>query len=371
MRINKKGILLVLALVIVSGVVGIYYYIKYTRYSSIQVVETHERIGKDNGNYIQYAGGVLKYSKDGIAFLTQEGAQKWNQSCQMTNPMTEVNGETVAVADQSGTSILVFEKKGLKGEIKTTRPIEKVAVSRQGIVAAVLQDAEAPQVICYDAKGNVLVKHTASFENTGYPIDIAISDDGKVLLVSYLCIDGNMMNTKVSYFHFGEAGENKTDHLVAQKEYQDTIIPTTAFIGKSKSILISEKSLIIYESHETPKEDKVIQLEKEIKSVAYDERYVAYVLKNKESSSYELRIFSTSGEQIGSTKFEGEYANIKIAGKEIILFSANMCAIFTEKGVCRYQGTYENNIIDIFPISGLNKYMMISVNGFEEVQLTK
>lgn len=371
MKINKKGIVIAI-LILAVGAAGIVYYLtQNTTYESIRVVDTCESIGMDNGNYIQYNDGVLKYSKDGIAFLTQQGVQLWNQSCQMANPIVEMSEKAAVVADQGGTSILVFQKEGIKGEIKTTRPIEKVAVSEQGIVATVLQDADTPMVMCYDAKGNILVKHTASLQNTGYPLDVAISPDGNVLLVSYLCMEGTTLYTKAAYYHFGEAGENKINHLVTETDYQDTIIPTTAFLGGEKSLLISEHSFILYEGLENPKEKRVVELEKEIRSVAYDKEHIAFVLKNEDSSYYELRIYNTSGTLLGSAEFEGEYANVKVTRKQIVLFSANTCAIFNEKGFCKYQGTLENSIINLFPITGINKYMMISANGFEEVQLVK
>ena len=75
----------------------------------------------------------------------------------MKNPIVEVCKGTAAVGDQSGTSILVFQKDGLKGEIKTTSPIQKLVVSEQGIVGVVLKGESTQQIICYDAKGNILV----------------------------------------------------------------------------------------------------------------------------------------------------------------------------------------------------------------------
>ena len=45
--------------------------------------------------------------------------------------------------------MVVFQKEGVKGEIDTTMPIEHVAVSKQGIVGAILKNdssaiADAP-----------------------------------------------------------------------------------------------------------------------------------------------------------------------------------------------------------------------------------
>lgn len=368
-RLTK--ILIAALIVVLIAVVGFYYYLQYSTYENVEIVKTYENEGSDNGNYVQYLDGVLKYNKDGIAMLTEEGEEIWNQPCQMSRPIAEICKGSAAVADKGGTSVLVFQKNGLKGEIQTTKPIEKITVSEQGIVAAILQDEETPRVMCYDAKGNVLVEHKASLLNTGYPIDIAISQDGNVLLVSYLGIKGTSVSTNVVYYNFGAAGQDKTDYMVAQKEYENTIVPTVAFLDEDTSLLVTDHSLVIYEGLDEPKESNTIELDKEIKSVAYDDENIVLVLKNTENTSYELRMYSVEGKQIMSAEFEGEYANIKIEGNQVLLYSGNTCAIFNRKGICKYQGALEYGITNVYPISGLNKYMMISATGFMEVQLAK
>lgn len=361
----------IVVLIVLLAMLGAGYAFRYTTYDYVHIVKNYESESTDNGKYIQYIDGVLEYSRDGIAMLTKEGKELWNQACQMKSPIVEICNETAAVADQGGTSIYVFQKNGLKGEIGTTRPIEKITVSAQGIVAAVLQDEENPMVMCYDAKGNVLVEHKTSLKNTGYPVDLAISPDGNVLLVSYLCTKGNGLASKVSYYHFGEAGEDKPDHQVAQKEYSDTIVPTTVFLDKDTSMLVSDHALIFYEGLNEPKEAVVVELDKEIRSVAYNEKYVALVLKNAETDGYELRLYRTDGKQKMTADLDREYSNLKVADGQVLLFEENQCAIFNDAGVCKFQGTMEMYVTDIFPVTGFHKYMVINADGFQEIQLAK
>ena len=67
------------------------------------------------------------------------GKEKWNQSYQIKNPMIDVSDKSAAVADKEGNDILILQEDGLKGEVHTTKPIEKVSVSEQGIVSAILK----------------------------------------------------------------------------------------------------------------------------------------------------------------------------------------------------------------------------------------
>jgi len=357
-------------LVLAASVTGIYIF-KNTTYEYIQTVTSHENGSANGGNYMEYAGGVLVYSRDGVAMLTKEGKEIWNQPCQISNPMAEICKEAAVVADQGGTNIYVFKKDGLKGEIQTTRPVERVTVSAQGIVAAILQDEENPKVMCYDAKGNVLVENKASLTTTGYPVAIDLSQDGKVLIVSYLYTNGTGVVSKVVFYHFGETGEKKEDYQVAQKEYADTIIPTAVFLDQDTSLFVTDQSLVLYEGLEEPKEKQVINLNKEIRSIAYNEKYIALVLKNSGETGYELRMYRVNGKQLMSVPVEGEYANIKISKGQVLLYDESKCAIFNNAGVCKYKGTLEMHVLHMFAVTGLNKYMVISTNGFQEIQLVK
>lgn len=350
---------------------GVFFWMKYRIYNSVQIIETYEDVSVDKGNYIAYAGGILKYSKDGAALFDKQGQELWNHPCQMSHPIVEICEDAAVVGDEGGTDILVFQKDGLKGEIHTTRPIEKLTVSSQGIVAAVLKNEATPKVMCYDAKGNLLVEHNASMTNTGYPIDIALSQDGNTLLVSYLYTKGSKVATKVVYYHFEGTDKKNDEHQATTMEYENTIIPMTAFLNQNTSVLIGDNLLVFCEGSVSPKEKQRIVLKKEIRSVAYNDKYVALVLKNVQKSGYELCVYHANGKKVMSTDFEGEYNNIELLGNEIGLFDGNQCAIFNTAGVCKYAGKMEVNIKAMFPVIGINKYVVISTNGFQKIQLVK
>lgn len=363
---------IIIAIVIVLLLaLGVGLYLKYQTYQGVAVDATYKSKESDNSNYMEYAGGVLKYSRDGVVFLNKKGEEVWNQPCQMQNPVVEVCKGTAAVGDQGGTSILIFQKDGLKGEIKATSPIQKMVVSEQGIVGAVLKGEPAQQIVCYDKKGNILVEQKTSLVNTGYPLDIALSNNGKVLLVSYLYTEGSKTVTKVVCYHFGKEGEGKKDHQIFEQIYDENVIPTVAFLDEKNSVLVGNDMIVFCKGVNDFREVKKIKIKKEIESVAYNESGVVMILKNAGKTEYELRLYDKNGKQILSKDFEGEYGNIKIAGNQVILYDGNQCMIWTRSGICKFEGKMETNIMEIFPLAGLNKYMMISADGLHQIHLIK
>ena len=179
---------------IVAASVGIYLFIHLQTYTNVRVANTYPEAGSTDSNYKEFSEGVLRYSRDGMAYLSQQGEEKWNQAYQIKTPTVVAGDDCAIIFDKGGNDVVIFQKDGVKGEIHTTLPIEKATVSSQGIVCAVLKDSSSPKIVCYDTAGNILVEHKTSLTGTGYPMDVAISSDAEVMQVTYLCdIKGSLL----------------------------------------------------------------------------------------------------------------------------------------------------------------------------------
>ena len=357
--------------VVLAFIVGVYLLINLQTYSRARVSETYAVKGSVNNSYEQFAQGVLKYSKDGISYLNQKGEEEWNQPYQMKNPFVEVEEKSAAVADKGGNDIIVLQQDGTKGEIHTTMPVEKIAVSEQGIVSAVLKDESSAKIICYDSAGNILVEHKTSLSGTGYPLDVSLSEDGEVMQVLYLYTQAGEITSRIVYYNFGSAGEGKTDHQVSYKEYENSIVASGFFLNKSTSVAVGDDCLMIYRGKDVPEEKIKITIEKEIKSIFHNQKYIGMVLKNEGKAGYELRLYNQSGKVVMSENFTGDYGHVKLCGSQVILYDGKKCCIFMKSGVQKFDGEMDNNILEIFPISGVNKYIVMNANGMEKVRLVK
>lgn len=367
---SMRRIVIRVSLVILL-IVGVYLVVTRQSYDKVRVVGNYLEKEEGNSSYVKFGSGVIQYSRDGVSFRNKKGKELWNQPCQIQNPVFDINKETVAVADSGGNDILVFNKTGLKGEIHTTMPIEKISVSSQGIVSAILKNETTPQVVVYDAAGNLLVEHKASVSGTGYPTDIAISENGYALLVSYMYVKDGKIMTRIAHYNFGESGQNEADFLVGSQEYEDTIMPYAFYMGNKISGVVGDDRFLLYKGADRPELSKTIKLDKEIKSVFHNKSYIGFVLKNKGKAGYELRLYNAAGKQLLSENFTGEYNHVEIHGDEIIMFSGKKCSIYTKGGIHRFEGEFEDDIIEIAPIMGVNKYLVMSLNGMKEVRLVK
>ena len=131
----------------VLAICGTYLLLDNKTYGTAREAASYTKEISDTSNYVQFAKGIIRYNRNGVVYLNKKNEEVWIQPTQIKTPMIEIKENAFAVADRGGNSIMVFTKEGLKGEIETTLPIEKIAISDQGIVSAILKNENSPQIM--------------------------------------------------------------------------------------------------------------------------------------------------------------------------------------------------------------------------------
>lgn len=371
-RFGKRRKIIIAAAAAFVLLAGGCMFLTHHTFSSYITTDTIEFDNSSNNDYAKFGDNILKYSRDGAALLDEEGNQMWNQAYQMSKPVVAMNGNSFIIADQGGNTIEVFDEAGEKGSIRTGLPIEKVSVSGQGITAAILSGDSAAEIICYDTAGNILVEDKVTVSKNGYPVDVALSDDGTMLLVSCLLMESRGISTRLVYYDFSDNTASKSEKMTMERVIEDTVFPEVFYMKDGMSAAIGEYSFLIYGKGAEPQLLQEIKLDKEIHSVAYSDEYIAFVLENPEGDApYELRVYNTNGKIIGSTEFKGDFSKVLLDGRTIILDAGTSCKIFTVKGVCVYDGALEDDTSGILPVSGIFKYAIMRDEGISIIRLIK
>lgn len=372
-KINRKKAeqMLSIAILAILAICGTWLLMKNQTYGQARKASGYTNELSDTNSYARFADGIVRYNRDGVVFLNRRNEEQWIQPTQLQNPIIEVRENAFAVADSGGNNILVFDKDGLKGEIETTLPIEKIAISDQGIVSAILRNEGAPKIMSYDATGNILVEQQASLNRTGYPVALEMSDDGNTLAVSYLCTRGTAVQSRVIYYNFGETGQSEADNIVASDEYDGTVMAEIFFMGSDRSVVVGDDSFVIYSGTEKPEQLKEVTMDQEIKSVFHSDRYIGFILLNQEKSGYEVCLYNRSGDRIFSRAITGDYGNVRLDGDNIIMFEGSRCCIVTVTGIIKFQGDLMVDVLEMFRAPGINRYYVMTVNELRIVYLTK
>ena len=119
----------------------------------------------------------------------------------------------------------------------------------------------------YNKSGDNLAGGQIHVTNSGYPLDIALSDDATKLAVSILDISKGAAQTTISFYNFASVGQNEIDNMVGSYTYADTVVPELAFTSNSRLVAFGDNKVIRFEGAQKPEEAQVIKLEKEVKSI--------------------------------------------------------------------------------------------------------
>ena len=187
------------AVLAVIAAIALYAYFdwKNTIYTDYEVLQQYEWTKSSEAHCMSLNGTLFSYSKDGMSCTDSRGKVIWNQTYEMQNPMVRICQNVVAVGDYNGRTIYVSNSEEIMGTIDTTTPIRDFCVAKNGVVAAVLDDSNVTVINLYNVSGEQLAYFKTTMSKSGYPLAIAISDDGKQVAVSYLKAENGEMSTSI------------------------------------------------------------------------------------------------------------------------------------------------------------------------------
>lgn len=359
-----------IAIVIALGV-GLYLFSK--TYDSYEVVSSTEISDYTQLEYKEYMDNLIKYSKDGITYINKKGSTVWSESYAMKRPFAAVSGEYIAVADLNGNSICVFNSKGKVSNIELPQTIRAIDIGSQGVFVVVLEDVSENYIVLYDKNGEVIYEMKKTINKSGYPLAIALSEDGKKLFTSYLLIEGIEIKNGLAAYNFGSVGQNESlDRLVGGYKFNDTIIAKVEFLDNDTICAFGDNQFIIYSMKEKPSEKAVIEFDKEIRSVFNSSEYIGVVYENNDienSDQYVLEIFNTNGRSVLKKSFNIAYNKLHLIGNEIVIVGDSECRIYTLKGKLKFSYSFNKKVVDVIPNGNYNEYIVLHEDSIEIIKL--
>ena len=363
----RVGIVIVV-LLLATG----FFYFSYLNkeYDAINVVKSSDSVVTMGSEVMRFGNCILVYSNDGMKCVNEKGDVIWNETFQMQNPMIDISGDVVGIADYNGSMIYMMNKSGKLGTINTGMPIRKFCVSAKGLAIAILDDSDITPIHIYDTSGNTVAYFSTSMRNSGYPIDIAITESGYVVAVSYLYVDNASYKTDVAFYNFGEVGQNQTDNLVSGYTYSNAIVPEIRFIDNSNAVAVADNRLMFYTGDQKPISSGEVLVEDEIAAVYYGEQYVALVFNNTgEGDRYTVNIYDRNGKIKDTISFNIMYEDILITGNHIVVYSSDECLVHVIGGIDKYNGPLEGGVLALLPTGVNYRYVLVTNESIQTVEL--
>ena len=364
--------ILIAAAVLIGAV--LFFYIQYKRhiYTDYEIIASVENVQLEGTTNVRLGNAILTYSKDGAHCTDARGNVVWNQTFQIQDVRLAVNGDTVAIGDYNGRSIYVANSEKLLGEITTTMPIRDLTVSKEGYVTAVLTDSDITWVNRYDSSGEVKSEGRTHADDSGYPMALSLSPGGELLCVAYLYVDAGILKTKIAFYNFGPVGSNVTDRLVSTWSYTDMLIPYVRFLDDDTAVAVGDSRLMIYSGSHIPGSPEEHMIDREVRSIFYNERYVGLVFFSDNSENrYQIDVYDTEtpNSKAKTFYFDIEYTDIFFEKGALVIYNETECQVVTMDGIEKYHGNFAKPVGLMASAGKAYKYLLITDDSMDTIQL--
>lgn len=364
-----RRIALLAFVVLVAG--GFILYNRMYTYTDYVIMDSYENEVASGSKYEAVGKNIYRYNSDGVSCVSRKNELKWSITYNMQGPIADVCGDTMAIAEQQGNQVYVVNKDGLVGNFETLLPILKIRVSKQGVVAVVLQEEDVTWVSLYSSDGTSIANDKTTVAESGYPLDIDLSPDGQKLAVSYLGIQEGIINSRIVFYHFGAAGQSETNHIVSSESYTETVIPEVYFTDNSRAVAVADNGFMVFKGSDAPKQTASVSFTEEIVSTFHDGSRIGFLFRSEdEEYPYRMEVYNYSGRRKASRGISADFDEIKIQNGQILMYSDNRCDIFLLSGRKRFSSAYEKEIVDLFYFSEFRKYLVVTQDSFDIIKVS-
>lgn len=371
-KANLMVVLIPIAICIVC-VIAVITFGGKKQYNDFEVLNEVKNQDVTQMSYLPYNNSFIKYSKEGICCLDKNGMSVWVESYKMKQPAVAISDEYIAVADLNGNTVYIFNAAGKVEMIETPYKICNIDVASQGVFAVVLENETENFIQLYDKFGTELVGMRTTISDSGYPLDIALSENGTKMMTSYITVEGIEVTNTIAAYNFGEVGQNATDRLVGGfNNLGDTIVPKIEFLNNDTVCAFGDNQFILYSMKEKPSEKCVISdFQGEIQSIFYNSKCVGIVEKGAEDSEslYQIRCFDLNGKQRFCKELNFSYNQIYATETELFVIGSSEVRIYDMQGRLKFSYAFSKEVKNIVPTGVPLKYIIVYDDGTEVVKL--
>lgn len=361
-NIVKPVLLVLVVLVVGAGVVAAYLWnqSRSEPYDSFETVWTGTLNRNAAMEYIPYCDGYMKVSRDGAEAVNGYGSLAWNVSYDMNEPIAAVCREYAAVGDYGNKLVYMMDGTGTLYWKNVPYPIREVETSAVGVTAVRMNEGLSDYIQLVTLAGDVLVEIMTLENRDGFPVDIALSEDGTKLVASYLVINDSKAEGWLTFYNFGGVGQNYANNLTAVFKYED-VIPEIRFMDNDTVCVFKKDGMDLYTVPELPELVAELPSEEPILRVCNDDKYLAVMTDNtKNGSVARAVVYDKKAQVVFDRTIMEMFDDILLSGEDIVFYNRDACLVMGLNGQLKFNSPLEGaNILELMPVGEKNALMIL------------
>lgn len=342
-------------------------------FSGYDVVSEKTRADSNNVSYLSFQDKLLKYSRDGISVTNESGETMWNGGYEMEQPVVDIAGDYVCVADIGGKNICVYNGKDPGRDLEMAMPIARAKVAENGKIAVLLHDGESDVVHIYDPYNTVEpleVEVPTNVVDDGYPLDFDLSPDAESLVIAYMTVENGTMENHVCFYNFTDVGQDQNT-LVGGKSYESSLISRINFVTEDEVAVFYESGFSLFKNMKKPEEIFNQTFEQSIKSADLDDEHILIITGAAGNTKDQtVNLYTFRGKRELSEKIDYKYSNIQMTDREIIFTGEQNCRILRKNGKEKFAFDFEKDYDYFFPATKENQYYLVNETSVQVIKIS-
>lgn len=358
-----SAVLLCVLILAAIAIVGTTIYKKKTTFNTWEVVKSTQNIS--DASVLKTEDGFVLYNHDGAEGHSGDGTVLWNISYNMNNPIADACKNYAAFADSGAQEVRITDGKGANYVINVSEPIRDVCVAGQGVTAIRTDGGTSDHIYVYSIDGNQLLDIKTEVRRSGFPIAMDLSEDGTKLVTSYTIV-GDEQESWLTFYNFGDVGQNYADKIVGSFSFKGEILPYVKFSDETHVVAADDKRCIIYKFREIPEQLK--QIEGSIATISCNGDAITLATETA-GGLKKITSYSSEGAELTSVETGVKYNQISTDKNELIISMDSAFVIFRKNGQEKIRAGYDEQIELIFS-SGVNEcYTIVGTTQTKVIRL--
>ncbi len=136
--------------------------------------------------------------------MDQKGKEKWVDSYTMLSPVMLSDDNVVALAEENGTNVRVYNENGLLYNVTFNEAIVTFAVNGTGCLGTITKKGSDYELSVYSSSGERVYGGNYVAKD-GIPMAMDISDDGSMFAVSFMNISNIKLTSNVLFYYINNS----------------------------------------------------------------------------------------------------------------------------------------------------------------------
>lgn len=343
---------------------------KTSTYTLSSLSELIAQNPEDKNFFAAFNKKMIIGSKDGLRLLKIDGNEIWNTPFSLQNPELLVEDKKIAVADIGGKEIQVFDYNKLSHVINTSYPIVMATMNKQGKVAVVEKTKVGRVITVYEEEeGKPIFRYNIVPEKDGYPMGVALNEQGDKLVASLLDVAEVELSSKMLFFKLNDIDTDYVDQIVAAKT-DNGVIGKVIALGDTFVGVSTKKVQGYYFGQEVEERfafdlyNKVVLVDQD---TSKDHFAIAYgdPFPGKEANYQDqLHIYDINGNELNVYNSAGTITYLNMEQDDLIVGSRNEFVALQPNGKLKWRYTATMGIKEVVPL-GKGKVLMVGEKYYQ------